>query len=153
MDADELFDHALSSLPEAVGDLLRSHRDPAAYVFASFDGASELGRALIAADLQGDVGLDREGAQLQVDAMIQSANDRGEDLMISVMVTADVLARILVASKVDRPTRTAVDLWLDSPVEGGHFRVVAIAGEQIRAATVDTISEMDDEPVSSTLMN
>lgn len=151
MEAEELFDHALTSLPEAVGDLLREHRDPGEFVFASFDGASELGMALIASDIAGDGGLD--GARTEVEHMIKAANDRGEELVVSLMVTRDVLARILTASNVDAGTRIAVALWLETPLNVGHFRVVAIAGEHVRAATVDGVSEMDDAPVSSSLLN
>jgi len=152
MDADQLFDHALTSLPEAVGDLLRDGRDPGEFVFASFDGASELGMALIASDLAAELG---EGATAKTEAerMILAANHRGEELVVSLMVTKDVLARILNASNVDAPTRVAVRLWLDGPLGIGHFRVVAIAGEHVRAATVDAVSEMDDAPVSSSLLN
>jgi hypothetical protein len=153
MEADELFDHALTSLPEAVGDLLRDHRDPGEFVFASFDGASELGMALIASDLTGDVGLDGAIARSEVEHLIQSANARGEVLVVSLMVTRDVLARILTASNIDATTRIAVALWLEAPLSMGHFRVVAVAGDRVRAATVDGLSEMDDAPVSSSLLN
>lgn len=153
MEADELFDHALTSLPEAVGDLLRDHRDPGEFVFASFDGASELGMALIASDIAGEAGLDGGTARCEVEQMLKAANDRGEELVVSLMVTRDVLARILTASNVDAGTRIAVALWLETPLNVGHFRVVAIAGEHVRAATVDGVSEMDDAPVSSSLLN
>src|SRR5690606_7180129 len=51
MELDELFNHALTTLPEAVSDILRDGRDPGELVFASFDGSSELGIALIASDI------------------------------------------------------------------------------------------------------
>jgi hypothetical protein len=69
------------------------------------------------------------------------------------MVTKDVLSRILSASNVDASTRIAVALWLEAPLTMGHFRVVAIAGEHVRAATVDGVSDMDDAPVSSSMLN
>jgi hypothetical protein len=129
MEADELFDHALTSLPEAVGDLLRDNRDPCEFVFASFDGASELGMALIASDLAGDIGLDVTRARCEVEQMIKAAGERGEELVVSLMVTRE------------------------APLVIGHFRVVAISGEQVRAATVDGVSELEDAPVSSSMLN
>ena len=44
-------------------------------------------------------------------------------------------------------------MWLEAPLVTGHFRVVAIAGERVRAATVDGVSELDDAPVSSSMLN
>jgi hypothetical protein len=153
MEADELFDHALTSLPEAVGDLLRDGRDTRDFVFASFDGASELGMALIASDLAGDLGIEGNAARSEVAAMISAANRNGEELVVSLMVTKDVLSRILSASNVDASTRIAVALWLEAPLMMGHFRVVAIAGEHVRAATVDGVSDMEEAPVSSSMLN
>lgn len=153
MEADELFDHALTSLPEAVGDLLRDHRDPGQFVFASFDGASELGMALIASDLAGHLDAEGTTARTQVEKMILAANQRGEELVVSLMVTREVLTRILTASNIDAATRVTVALWLETPVNVGHFRVVAIAGEQVRAATVDAVTDADEAPVSSSLLN
>lgn len=153
MEADELFDHALTSLPEAVGDLLRDGRDARDFVFASFDGASELGMALIASDLVGDLGIEGNVARDEVAAMIRAANHNGEELVVSLMVTKEILARILSASHVDATTRIAVALWLETPVLMGHFRVVAIAGEHVRAATVDGASELDEAPSSSSSLN
>jgi hypothetical protein len=153
MEADELFNHALTSLPEAVGDLLREGRDTRDFIFASFDGASELGMALIASDLAGDLGIEGNAAKTEVAQMISAANHRGEELVVSLMVTKDILTRILTASNVDAATRVAVALWLERQVTVGHFRVVAIAGDQVRAATVDGVSELDDAPVSSSLLN
>ncbi|MBX3188109.1 MAG: hypothetical protein KF819_13890 [Labilithrix sp.] len=154
MDADELFNHALSTLPEAVGDLLREGRDPGEFIFASFDGSSALGMALIASDIGGRA-IDNIGgkARSEVERMILDAHHGGEELVVSVMVTKDVLARILTASHIDMPTRVAVRMWLDGPVNDGHFRVVAIAGEEVRAGTVDGVSELDDAPVSSSMLN
>lgn len=152
MEPEELFDHALTSLPEAVGDLLRNRRDPSEFVFASFDGASELGMALIAADVAGGVGVDGHSVRSEVEQMIQAASIRGEELVVSLMVTRDVLSRILTASGVCATVRVAVELWLETPVRAGHFRVVAIAGEQVRAATVDAVSE-GEAPVSSSSLN
>ncbi len=153
MEADELFNHALTSLPEAVGDLLRAGRDTREFIFASFDGASELGMALIASDLSDDLGLQGDAAKSEVAHMIRAANHRGEELVVSLMVTKDILTRILTASDVDAETRIAVALWLERSVTVGHFRVVAIAGEEVRAATVDGVSDLDDSPVSSSLLN
>lgn len=153
MNADELFDHTLTSLPEAVGDLLRDNRDPSEFVFASFDGASELGMALIASDLGAELGVEGDAAKQEVERMILAANHRGEELVVSLMVTKEVLGRILNASNVDGATRVAVRLWLDGPLVEGHFRVVAIAGDQVRAATVDGVSEAEDCPVSSSMLN
>ena len=152
MDADELFNHALTSLPEAVGDMLREGRDTRDFIFASFDGASELGMALIASDLAGDLGIEGEAAKSEVAQMIRAANHRGEELVVSLMVTKDILTRILTASNVDAEARVGVALWLERQVTVGHFRVVAIAGDQVRAATVDGVSELDDAPVSSSSM-
>jgi 2-phosphoglycerate kinase len=154
MEADELFNHALTSLPEAVGDLLRAGRDTRSFIFASFDGASELGMALIASDLAGDLGIEGDAAKSEVAEMIRAANRRGEELVVSLMVTKDVLTRVLTASNVDAATRIGVALWLEREVTVGHFRVVAIAGDQVRAATVDGVSDLDDDaPVSSSLLN
>jgi len=133
MEADELFDHALSSLPEAVGDAMREGRDTSDLVFVSFDGASELGKALVDTELK--------------------TTHPGQQVVVSMMVPPDVLVRVLSASSVDAATRVAVALWLETPVAVGHFRVVAIAADQIRAATVDGISELDDAPESSSLLN
>ena len=153
MEADELFNHALTSLPEAVGDLLREGRDTRDFIFASFDGASELGMALIASDLAGDLGIEGEAAKSEVAQMIRAANHRGEELVVSLMMTKDVLTRVLTASNVDAATRIGVALWLEREVTVGHFRVVAISGDQVRAATVDGVSDLDDAPVSSSLLN
>lgn len=153
MQADELFDHALTSLPEAVGDLMRDGRDARELVFTSFDGASALGMALIALDLAGDLGVEGEVARSEVERLIREANRKGEELVVSLMVTREVLARILTASNIDAATRVSVALWLETPLTVGHYRVVAIAGDQVRAATVDTVSDTDDAPVSSSLLN
>lgn len=153
MEADELFDHALTSLPEAVGDLLRDGRDAREFIFASFDGASELGIALIASDIAGELGVEGAQARAEVERMILAANSNGEELVVSLMVTKEVLTRILSASNVDTHTRIAVAMWLEAPLSTGHFRVVAIAGERVRAATVDGVSELDEAPVSSSMLN
>lgn len=153
MEADDLFAHALSSLPEAVGDLLREGRDPSELIFASFDGASELGMALIASEIAGNGGPGGDSARAEVERMILAANHRGEALVVSLMVTREVLLRVLSASNVDVTTRVAVSIWLETPVSAGHFRVVAIAGEHVRAATVDGVTELDDAPVSSSVLN
>lgn len=142
MNADELFEHALSALPEAMSDLLRAEPSPGEYVFANFDGSSELGMALIASDLVSELGVDVLRARDEAQRMIDSANHRGEELVVSLMVTKDVLARILSASHVDSSTRLAVRVWLDGPLGVGRFRVVAIAGEQVRAAAVEGV--LDD---------
>lgn len=142
MNADELFEHALHALPEAMSDLLREDPSPAEYVFANFDGASDLGIALIASDLVSELGIDVFRARDEAQKMIASANHRGEELVVSLMVTKEVLARILAASHVDSSTRHAVRVWLDGPLGVGRFRVVAIAGEQVRAAAVEGI--LDD---------
>jgi hypothetical protein len=149
MEADELFDHALTSLPEAVGDLLRDGRDPGQFVFASFDGASQLGMALIASDLSGDLGGDSAASRAEVLRMVLEAERKGEELIVSFMITKDILTRLLSASSVDHATRVAVGLWLETPLNMGHFRVVAIAGDHVRAATVDAVSDVDDVPISS----
>jgi hypothetical protein len=153
MEADELFDHALTSLPEAVGDLLRDGRDPGQFVFASFDGASQLGMALIASDLAGEMGGNSAASRAEVLRLILDAEQKGEELIVSFMITKDILTRLLNASNVDQATRMAVGLWLETPLHMGHFRVVAIAGEQVRAATVDGVSELDEAPVSSSMLN
>lgn len=153
MEANELFDHALTSLPEAVGDLLRDGRDTREFIFASFDGASELGIALIASDIAGELGVEGAAARAEVERMIVAANRNGEELVVSLMVTKAVLTRILSASNVDTSTRLAVAMWLEAPLVTGHFRVVAIAGERVRAATVDGVSDLDDAPVSSSMLN
>lgn len=100
---------------------------------ASFDGASELGMALIASDLGGGLGVEASAARDEVERMVRAANLRGEELVVSLMVTREVLSRMLSASHIDASTRIAVALWLEAPLSRGHFRVVAIAGEQVRA--------------------
>lgn len=154
MDADELFDHAINALPEAVGDLVRADRNPLDYVFANFDGASEIGMALIASDLACELGVEAPRARTEVERMIASAGQRGEELVVSLMVTKDVLGRILAASNVDVSTRVAVRIWLDGPVADGHFRVVAIAGAEVRAAAVDGTPELHvSPPTPSSMLN
>lgn len=146
MNADDLFRHAMTSLPEAVGDMLRDGRSSDEVVFASFDGASELGMAVITSELAQDIGVDGDAAHREVVRMLVSAKQRNEELVISVMVTKEVLMRILNASDVDGPTRVAMRLWLDGPLAMGNYRVVSICGNDVRAATVDGIS---DEPVDA----
>ena len=153
MEADELFDHALSSLPEAVGDALREGRDTRELVFAGFDGASELGMALMASDLAGGLGAGGDEARDEVSRMVVAANHKGQELVVSMMVTRQVLSKILNASNVDASTRIAVSLWLETPLSAGHFRVIAIAGDQVRAGTVDGVSELDDAPESTSMLN
>lgn len=153
MNVDELFQHAMATLPEAAGDLMRNGRDPTEFVFASFDGASELGMALIASDIATELGVEALQARSEVERMILAANHRGEELVVSLMVSKDVLTRILAVSNIDAPTRVAVGFWLDRPVVGGQYRVVAIAGEQVRAAAVDSASEAEETPVSSSMLN
>jgi hypothetical protein len=156
MDADELFDHALTSLPEAVGDLLRDAKDPRDFVFASFDGASQLGMAFIATDLVASGG-DNEASRAEVQRMLAEAEEQGEEVIVSFMLPRDSVTRLLDASNVDGATRLAVGLWLDAPLHTGHFRVVALAGEHVRAATVDAsvngALELEDEPISSSMLN
>ncbi len=152
MDADDLLTHALTSLPEAVGDLLRAGRDPREFIFASFDGASRLGIALIASDPE------RHGraipqAQHDAERLVRDATRRGEELVVSLMVTKDVLYRLLHTSDVEAQARVQLAVWLEMPTRSGHFRVVAISGEHVRAATVDGVADADDAPVSSSLLN
>ena len=71
----------------------------------------------------------------------------------AVVVAESRLGRLLDAADVNADTRLAVDLWLESPLFMGHFRVVAIAGERVRAATVDSASDADEAPVSSSMLN
>ena len=154
MEADELFDHALSSLPAAVGDLLRDGKDPREFVFASFDGSSQLGRAFIASDLAAGVEAESEASRAEVQRMLVEALGKGEELIVSFMLPRDSVTSLLDVSHVDAATRLAVGLWLDAPLHMGHFRVVALAGEHVRAATVDTSLgslELDDEIPSSRL--
>lgn len=150
MNADDLFRHALTSLPEAVGDLLRDGRDPNEVVFASFDGASELGMAVITSELAQEIGVDGDVAHREVVRMLLAAKQRNEELVISVMVTHEVLLRILNASDVDGPTRVAVRLWLDGPLAPGHYRVVSIAGNDVRAATVDGVTDDTSDTTEET---
>jgi hypothetical protein len=136
-----------------VGDLLRDGRDACDLVFTSFDGASALGMALIAMDLAGDLGVEGNEARSEVEHMIREANRRGEELVVSLMVTRTVLTRILTASNIDAATRVAVALWLERPLTMGHYRVVAIAGDEVRAATVDGVTDVEDAPISSSMLN
>jgi hypothetical protein len=154
MELEELFNHALTTLPEAVSDILRDGRDPGELVFASFDGASELGIALIASDLSGELGVEAPSARDEVERMVQAASLRGEELVVSLMVTKDVLSRILAVSNVDVSTRLAVRLWLDGPLPDGHFRVVAVGQADVRAAVVDGATDMDEAPpISRSMLN
>ncbi len=155
MTADELFRHALTSLPEAVGDLLRDGRDPNDVIFTSFDGASELGRAVISTELAMGAGVDGSEAHSEVVRMLLAAGHRGEELVVSLMVTKDVLARILGASHIDDATRVAVRLWLEDSLRGGCYRVVAIAGGEVRAAIVDGggADEEEEAVPSSSMLN
>lgn len=150
LDVDELFHHSLSCLPEAVGDLLRTERDPNEFILASFDGSSELGIALIASELATERGDHAPAARADVARMVAAASHRGEELVVSLMVTKDVLARMLAVANVDAMTRIAVRMWLDAPLDAGQYRVVAVAGEQVRVAAVDGEPDGDaDEPPSS----
>ncbi len=158
MEADKLFQHALTSLPEAAGDLLRDGRDPGEFVFATFDGASDLGKALLAADVAEADNEDApppsvRKARVQVERMVLEARSKGEELVVSLMLTPDALTRMLTVSNITPSTRLAVGVWLANPLTAGHFRVVAIAGEQVRAATVDGVSELEDAPASSPMLN
>lgn len=158
MEADELFQHALTSLPEAAGDLLRDGRDPGEFVFATFDGSSDLGKALLAADVAEPDDDDAappsvRKARVHVEQMVREARSKGEELVVSLMLTPDALTRMLTVSNVTPSTRLAVGAWLANPLAAGHFRVMAIAGEQVRAATVDGVSDLDDAPVSSSMLN
>jgi hypothetical protein len=154
MDIDELFFHALSSLPDAVGDLLRAQGDPERFVIASFDGASELGLAILATDLAAERGIDGPSARQDVERMVSSAGQRGEQLVVSLLVDKDLLQRILAASHVDPAIRTAIRDWLEGPLERDHYRVVAIAGDQIRAASVDSDMETEEPPlIPSSMLN
>ena len=103
MDADELFDHALSSLPEAVGDLLRDGKDPREFVFASFDGASQLGRAFIATDLAVERGEDSEASRAEVQRMLVEAEQQGEEVIVSFMLPCDSVTRLLEAGRRHAP--------------------------------------------------
>jgi hypothetical protein len=151
MDVEELFRHALATLPEAVGDLLRDRRDPSEFVFASFDGASEIGVALIVSDLVCELGVDAQAARLEAVRMLAAAETRGEEIVISLMITKDVVARILAASGIDSATRLGTQLWLESPVEHGRYRVIAVCGADVRAATVDGSAEVKETHPPPTL--
>lgn len=155
MNVDELFNHALVTLPEAVTDVLRDGRDPSDLVFASFEGASELGISLIAADFATDRGATVPEARAEVERMLLSAGHRGEELVVSLMVTKEVLARILSVSQIDAPTRIALRLWMDVPLPDGHIRVLAVGRSDVRAGVVDGVSEEAEEapPVSRSMLN
>jgi hypothetical protein len=153
MELEDLYRHALTILPEAAGDLVRAGRDPGDFVFASFDGASDLGIAFIATDFAEELGVDPMCARQEVERMIASARGRGEELVVSLMVAKDVLALLLAASRVDTGTRAALRLWLDGPLAYGHFRVVAIAGERVHAASVSCEDEQSRPPVSASMLN
>lgn len=169
MDVEALFRHALSCLSEVVGDLLRAKRDPAELVFASFDGASALGVALIASDVATEKRVDLQRARGEVERMIEDASERGEELMVSLTVTKEILTRILGVANLDAASRQTLRAWLSAPLEEGHFRVVAIADNALRAASVDVLGDGtagetyeayenvddddDDAPISSSLLN
>jgi hypothetical protein len=154
MDVDELFRHTLGCLPEAVGDLLRARQDPDRFVFASFDGASELGKALLCSDLTSHVGLDARSARADVERLVASASLRGEELVVSLMLTRTVLHRLLAVADLDAKTRISIRIWLDGPLEPQHYRVVAIAGDRVRAALVDAgVTEDDAPPISQSMLN
>lgn len=153
MELDDLYRHALTILPEAANDLVRGGRDPSEFVFASFDGSSDLGVAFIATDFADELGVDPVCARAEVERMIASARSRGEELVVSLMVGKDVLALLLAASRVDPNTRAALRLWLDGPLMVGHFRVVAIAGERVHAASVACEEERERSPASLQAMN
>lgn len=156
MTLDELYHHALTILPDAASDLQRAGRDPSDYVFASFDGGSELGIAFIASDLLGSQHSDPMCARAEVERMIASARGRGEELVVSVMIGKDVLGILLAASRVDRPTRAAMRLWLEGAVPRGQYRVVAINGDQVRARNVEQSEidhELEEEPISMSMLN
>jgi hypothetical protein len=155
MNVDELFNHALVTLPEAVTDVLRDGRDPSQLVFASFEGASDLGVSLIAADFATDHGASVPEARAEVERLLLAAGYRGEELVVSLMVTKDVLARILSVSQIDAPTRIALRLWMDVPLPNGHIRVLAVGRSDMRAGVVDSASDDAEEspPVSRSMLN
>lgn len=155
MNVDELFNHALVTLPEAVTDVLRDGRDPSQLVFASFEGASDLGVSLIAADFATDRGASVPEARAEVERMLLAAGHRGEELVVSLMVTKEVLARILSVSRIDAPTRIALRLWMDVPLPDGHIRVLAVGNSDVRAGVVDSATDDSDEapPVSRSMLN
>lgn len=154
MNVDELFNHALVTLPEAVTDVLRDGRDPSKLVFASFEGASDLGISLIAADFATDRGAQVPEARSEVERMLLAAGHRGEELVVSLMVTKDVLSRILSVSQIDPPTRIALRLWLDVPLPDGHIRVLAVGRADVRAGVVDSMGdEAEVPPVSRSMLN
>lgn len=154
MNVDELFNHALVTLPEAVTDVLRDGRDPSKLVFASFEGASDLGISLIAADFATEKGAAVPDAREEVEKMLMAAGHRGEELVVSLMVTKDVLARILSVSQIDPPTRIALRLWLDVPLPDGHIRVLAVGKADVRAGVVDSAGdEAEVPPVSRSMLN
>jgi len=68
MTLDDLFKHALTILPDAANDLDRAGRAPTEYVFASFDGGSELGVAFIASDLANELAADPQCAREESEA-------------------------------------------------------------------------------------
>ncbi len=154
MELDELYRHALTILPDAAGDLVKAGRDPTEFVFTSFDGASELGVAFFATDFAAELGVDPMCARREVERMIASARDRGEELVVSLMVAKDVLALLLAASRVESSTRAALRLWLDGPLQYNHFRVVAIVGDQVHAAAVSCEEPREEPPpVSASMLN
>jgi hypothetical protein len=168
MEVDELFVQALRGLSEAAGDLLRAGRDSREYVFASFDGASHLGMALIACDVANDLGGEvrvNQGSRVgsaepairapgaEAADMIRAARATNRELIVSLMMTKASFSRVLRASRVEMSTRGAVALWLERPIMVGHFRVIAILGEHVRASTIDAVSEIEDAPVSSSLIH
>jgi hypothetical protein len=153
MELDDLYRHALTILPEAAGDLTKAGRDPGDFVFTSFDGASELGVAFIATDFAAELGVDPMCARQEVERMIASARDRGEELVVSLMVAKDVLALLLAASRVDSGTRAAMRLWLDGPLQYGHYRVVVIVGDQVHAAAVTCEGPTEREPLPASMLN
>lgn len=153
MNVEELMNHALITLPEAVGDLVRAGQDPNQFVFASLDGSSELGMALIASDIESQHGIGRLVARHEVTRMLEAATFRGEEIVISLMVTKDVLTRIIAASDVDPRTRVAVHSWLDGPVGDTRYRVVAITGRDMRAAIVDGGVERSRPAIPNSMLN
>ena len=116
-----------------------------------------LGMAFIATDLALEDGSDTETSRAAVQRMLAEAEAQGDEVIVSFMLPRDGVTRLLEASNVDSATRLAVSLWLDAPLPAGHFRVLALIGEQVRAATVDAsfsgVTELEGAPISSSLLN
>lgn len=116
----ELVSLAFDMLADAVGDLIREHEDPRAWVFTAAHADSPLGEMLLRREATG-----------------------GEDA-VCVMLPIDVLSRLLESYTFDAATAERLAEWLGNLPAPEHYRVVAIGRDGVAAVSVDTTTECEE---------